>query len=387
MARRRSTRCGEGEGSFLSLSASISSPTGQPSSAPAGRVRLQSVMTRAASSALRASTARHTARVRVEWRGMADENEGADGTGDSALEALTSAVGGLVTGVPAPVRRNFFKAFGALCTAAVDIPVARLEGKAAELRAQTDARVKLISTNANQIAGQMHVPPEYAHAAVRKFGQKIVQQQINTDKVVEVAASVLQNEAESSGTASEASEVLISDDWLNNFQKEVEQVTSEEMRLLFGKVLAGEITQPSSYSIRTVRLLSQLDNQAAVGFRKFCSLCIALKSRDRILDARVATLNRNPGSNGLLEYGLPYGTLNILQEYGLVLTELDTNIGFQMCIANSENVARSGFIYQNALHVLVPSQERNSSTEFKLSGIALTQAGKELFRIVDPPYT
>ena len=58
----------------------------------------------------------------------------------------------VVSGIPAPVTRNLFKAFGQLCSAAIDFPVAFLSGMADERRAETEARIKLINTTAAQIA-------------------------------------------------------------------------------------------------------------------------------------------------------------------------------------------------------------------------------------------
>ncbi len=88
------------------------------------------------------------------------------------LEIAHNTVTGLMTGssLPAPIKRNAFKAFGQLCTAAIDIPVAYLEGIAVEKRAETEARVKIINTSADQIAKQMDVDPEFARVAVEKYG-------------------------------------------------------------------------------------------------------------------------------------------------------------------------------------------------------------------------
>ena len=56
-------------------------------------------------------------------------------------EIATDLVGGV--SLPAPIKRNLFKAFSRLSSAAVDIPIAYLEGKADERRAETEARVLL----------------------------------------------------------------------------------------------------------------------------------------------------------------------------------------------------------------------------------------------------
>ena len=105
---------------------------------------------------------------------MADEpTEKYDESVGGALASLNDTVGDLVTGIPAPIRRNALKAFNRLCTAAVEYPAALIENAIAEKRAESRARVKLIDTTATQIAQQIQTDPEYARAAVAKFGYKI----------------------------------------------------------------------------------------------------------------------------------------------------------------------------------------------------------------------
>ncbi len=80
---------------------------------------------------------------------------------ETGLSKLTDTIENAITGVPAPVRKNFIKAFGQLCTAAVDIPVAWLEGKSAEIRATTEARLQIIRKEGETISDQIIVPQEY----------------------------------------------------------------------------------------------------------------------------------------------------------------------------------------------------------------------------------
>jgi len=66
-----------------------------------------------------------------------EESEG------SLIEKATEAAGELASaadGIPAPIKKNFWKTFGQLCTSATDIGVAHLEGKASDIRANTAAR-------------------------------------------------------------------------------------------------------------------------------------------------------------------------------------------------------------------------------------------------------
>src|SRR5690242_6545977 len=78
----------------------------------------------------------------------------------------------ILTGVPAPIRKNATLAFARLCTAAVEYPLACLEGAATERRARTAASVALTKVTAEKIAEQMRIDPVYARAAGSKYAQK-----------------------------------------------------------------------------------------------------------------------------------------------------------------------------------------------------------------------
>src|SRR5258706_1237199 len=242
---------------------------------------------------------------------MNDQNDDMNLNSDSPLDDIKviifDGVKNLIAGktLPIAIIKNVLKAFGQLSTAAVDVPVAHLQGKAAEIRAEYQARIQMISASGNQITAQMNVSPEYAQIAADKFSQKILRERMNLDKVSKVAVDQIQQDAshytEEQKTTTEIQP--INDDWLNHFEHETGQKSTEEMQLLFGRILAGEIQKPSSYSIKTVKLLAQLDSRAAALFRRLCSLCISMKFDDRfITDARVPSLGGNAASNSLQQY-------------------------------------------------------------------------------------
>lgn len=301
----------------------------------------------------------------------------------NAYDAITDLVTG--SSIPAPIKKNAFKAFGQLCTAAIDIPVAYLEGIATETRAETQARVKIISTGAEQIAKQMDVKPEFARVAVKKYGQKILREQVNLDKVSEIAAHQIHQDAMHAELKSDETIEIppISEDWLNTFEKEASQKSTEEMQLLFGRILAGEIQRPSSFSIKTVKLLGELDIGAATLFRHLCSLCVSLKVSSIYLDARVPSLGGNAALNALQNYSLGFGQLNILHEYGLIIPDYNSYFDYRMCIADDNSQVQVAFSYQNRDYGLLRSAERLKDQALNLSGVALSKSGIELLRIVD----
>ena len=290
--------------------------------------------------------------------------------------------------IPAPIRKGAFKAFGQLCTALIDVPLGGLRRRDTEKWAETKARIKIIGENADQIAQQMKVPPEYARRAENKFAEKIIREQINLDKTSAIAANELKTE-EFHGSTDQSTdsneEKTISDDFLNSFEGEVRQKSSEEMQLLFGRILAGEIRKPGTYLTRTVKILGQLDQNAATLFKKLCSVCVALEisNVEFVLDIRVPSLDGNAASNALSKYGLSFDQLNILHEYGLIISDYNSWFDYKLCIVNKNPPITIPFLHQGRYWVLSPSSEQNKNQEFRVSGVALSRAGRELFPIVD----
>jgi F0F1-type ATP synthase delta subunit len=164
--------------------------------------------------------------------------------------------------------------------------------------------VKLIDTSASQIAEQMKTNPEYARAAATKFAHKIIRERVNVDQISVISAAELKSEPLAIANDKEPEAPPISEDWLNAFESEAPQISSEQMKSLFAKVLAGEIRRPTSYSIKTIKLMAQLDNHAASLFTLLCSLTISLRFQNsNILDARVVSM-ANASANSLQAYGL-----------------------------------------------------------------------------------
>ena len=310
------------------------------------------------------------------------EDIGNDDSG-GALSTVVDTIGDLVTGVPAPIRKNAAKAFGRLCTAAVEYPVALIEGAIAEKRAEARARVKLIDASAHQIAEQMKTDPEYVRAAASKFAHKIVRERVNIDQVSEIAAADLRAEPLLIGNESEPEAPPISEDWLNAFESEAAQMSSEQMQRLFGKILAGEIRRPTSYSIRTIKLMSQLDNRAASLFSLLCSLSISsrIPIASTIINARVVSIG-NAGSNSLQAYGLGFDALNILHEYGLIISDYNSYVDYRTAVVHEGRIMLP-MTFQNEQWALVPKVAPPALQGLNVHGVAFSRSGKELLSIVD----
>lgn len=330
---------------------------------------------------------------------------------NATLDVVTDLA--LDAAIPAPIRGNVLKAFDRFCSALIDVPVGALERRSAEKRAESEARIKIREEITSQIVHQVQVDPEYALKAGHKFAEKIIGEQLNLDEIFSIAVSELKK-AESDSSVNQGTsesekeepenspdqdvnnneETTINEDWLNNFETQARQVSTEEMQRRFGRVLAGEIEKPGSYSIRTLKTLGELDRYIATLFKNLCSVSVVLENLNSnyIFDVRVPSLGGDPGFNVLEKYGLSYRELNSLHEYGLIIQEYDSVFSYDIHTGTKDDSIPQRFRHQERYWNLLPSPEWDSNQEFfDLSGVVFSHVGCELLRIVDqdpvPEYT
>ena len=91
--------------------------------------------------------------------------------------------------------------------------------------------------------------------------------QNNIESVTTSAAAELLKETEVADAAPD-------DDWITRFFSCAQDVNSEQMRELWGKILAGEIKKPGSYSVRTLDFVRNLTLAEANLFEAFGKLAL-----------------------------------------------------------------------------------------------------------------
>ena len=192
-----------------------------------------------------------------------------------------------------------------------------------------------------------------------------------------------------SGTADELEGEQVPDsepdhEFTARFFNEAQDVSSKELKVLWGKVLAGEIKRPGSTSIKTLSVLKNMDRPVADTFALFCSACLYMGIGQ---DGRVPTLGGRAGSNILEPYGFNFRTLNLLHEHGLIVSDYESWTDMQSAIGiplgDAQRGIRIPFRFQGQYWVL--PRVRHSAAlgqEFRLNGVALTSSGLELSGVV-----
>ena len=176
--------------------------------------------------------------------------------------------------------------------------------------------------------------------------------------------------------------------WTTSYSEAAQDISDEHLQELWARVLVGEVTRPGSTSVRTLSILRNLDQSTAQIFKRFCSMAMSITFLPgRVLDHRVASLSGTASQNSLRGYGLSYDELNVLNEYGLVIGEHNTQLDYRVCM--DIDIAASGlnmltvFTYQGDSWKLVTDGRYDPTKEFPVSGPTLTRAGRELSRVVE----
>ena len=178
-------------------------------------------------------------------------------TGENPLPSvrdwIASWLGFQLPNIPMPqIVKNFDKAIGKILLAA---------GENAE------ARIK-VNTGKAKAKGKIAIEGLYRTEEEKR---KIE----NRASIVKVAVDEMNNSTADKIATDAKSE--IDDDWLNHFARIAEDKSSEQLQILFGRILAGEIKRPGSFAIRTIQLMATMSKADAEMVSQFLSFAIGYK--------------------------------------------------------------------------------------------------------------
>lgn len=163
-------------------------------------------------------------------------------------------------GLPQFIAGPAGKAISRLIAGAANIPAAWFEQKARAIKDETEARSVIMKgiASASSIAAQ--ADPALLDRALQRHVSELYRSQENREAIAKKAIENLVDEPPAPSSDGP------SDEWLDVFERDAGRATSERVRDLYARVLAGEIRQPGSFSLSTLKLLNVLDSQIASTF-------------------------------------------------------------------------------------------------------------------------
>lgn len=203
-----------------------------------------------------------------------------------------------------------------------------------------------------QIENDPNMPPLAKAAAISK-ARKLIKEYLNQQKILSIALDFLNDSAKPE---------RVDDDWLKFFFEKVKNVSKEEMAIIWGKILAKEINNSDSVSKSLIYILSIIDYEDAVNFKKIANFCVTIGERC------FPVIFYNKFDEIYLECGLRQEDIMSLVDIGLLRTNPS---GY-----SSELGEDGKLIYFDSV------LDMNSKSIF-LGNVTLSKAGEELMSIVD----
>lgn len=198
--------------------------------------------------------------------------------------------------------------------------------------------------------------------AANRISYQQNKKQLNLEIITAFAAEELKNEKP-------IEDRQVDEDWTTRFFNIAEDISSEEMQALWGKILAGEIKKPKSYSLRTLEVLKNLTKEEAEVFMKFAQAKV-------VAVATYFIYNEDNGKFLEETFGITFSERLLLTELGLISSENNLEFSLIPTLQNKHtvifNCGNKGIVlYRNEN---VPKQP--------IKVLLFTKVGIELSRLI-----
>lgn len=169
-------------------------------------------------------------------------------------------------------------------------------------------------------------------------------------------------------TEQNVSEEPLQEEWINRFFNIVGEVSSDDLKVIWSKILSEEVKEPGKCSIRTLENLRNISKEEAEIFKKISNYIIEYRNVYYL-----------PNEEELLEsININYGQILKLDEAQLInsSTMISATLHF------NENMKENYLIYNN---YIVICKKETTSVE-NLQAYTLTETGKNIFKILSTDF-
>lgn len=282
-------------------------------------------------------------------------------TDEPQVPAPASDVPTWFSGIPKALIPASVKALDRLIGAAVNYPVSLIKRATAKVDAQTKAFELVEASIAKVAAESASGDTGIVQRAVETLVRKEYRRQSNKEAIAKQTVELLSDQSSDEGEAQEhPSAPQVDDDWLNVFERFAEDASTERMQGLWSRVLAGEIRKPGSFSMRTLRFLSEFSQTDGSMFSSFCDSAFG--------DHAPASLVKSEDIKDIRHL------LN-LEAAGLITGASGLGLNRTMTFSQKGHA----FLIEGRLGVLLTGE---SNTSFVTDIVALTALGQELIPLL-----
>ncbi|WP_373242247.1 DUF2806 domain-containing protein [Lacrimispora indolis] len=216
--------------------------------------------------------------------------------------------------------------------------------------------IELYGDNKQSVA---EVRKLYLRTCSRVLSQEMRKQE-NIENVISKAQEILQDE-------NNVEKEDVNEDWLMRFFNSIQDIGNEDMQTLWGKILAGEIKNPNTFTLRSLDTLSKITKGEAMLFKNMVPYIINYNGTRAILND--IGLNEN--------YNISYGTIVELAECGLI----DSSSMMQLTITISKKIPLEIAYNMELLRGSIEEEKQIVIPIYKL-----TRSGSDILQVIGEAY-
>ena len=213
--------------------------------------------------------------------------------------------------------------------------------------------------------GQMNARSRTPEALASRAEQRQLAETIRQEENLE---SILEKTEEQISIAEDISETAVNEDWLTRFFGIAKDVSTDEMQFIWGKILAGEIEKPGSFSLRTLETIRNISPDEAKLFEKILPFVVS-SGAAQFIPADLISFS---------EFGITYGHIIQLDECGMVYSNGATSLNIKAGPNEKDQ-----YMLHSGNEVLLASNPTNVELQNDLRVYPLTRSAIELMSILD----
>jgi hypothetical protein len=176
-------------------------------------------------------------------------------------EKLSAWLGFKVPTIALPqTAKNLDKAVGRLISAGAENLCSRIERGTLLREARAKSEASVIEAAGAHFVEEIKEHSSMAERALEFSFSESILKQSNRESIAKLAVDDLSLNTEKHDRDADAE---IDDDWLNLFSEFASYKSNADIQILWSKILSGKIRNPSSFSLRSLQLLSAIDTNDA----------------------------------------------------------------------------------------------------------------------------
>lgn len=268
-------------------------------------------------------------------------------------ESNTAEGGSLISKIPSGLTKYLYDRAAAAIGHLVGAYAPKVLADSQAAKDERDARSAFVAALAKAASEKATQNPELVDRMLtRLVGEEITKQQ-NREAIAIAAIEHLSDDQ----FEEDPKESVIDPDWLNIFGEFAERASSESIREIWSKILAGEIRSPGNFSLTTLQFISLLDNNSA----------------SLINNVLPWLINSDFIAYRCVDHGITVGELLFLEQIGFCS-------GHEGLLTVNIPAQKNGFqIIRLGDHGLVVD---NNNRDLNIKALPLSLAGKQLCRII-----